>query len=278
MIVAATAKSAAPPIHQRARGLGRIGAYDDHARTRLRDLREEGCAKIRFPKTHDPSLQAVLINTAGGLTGGDRIDWHIDAGADARIVLTTQACERVYRTLDDPAEIAVAVTAGPLAHVDWLPQETILFERSALERTIDVHLAPDATFFAVEAVVLGRHAMGEDAPNARLADRWNVRRGEKLVHAEATRLGLDPGTERRSASLLDGALAFATLLYIGDDAGRRLDAIRPLLDKPTLGASMTGERLVLRAMAPSGMALRRMIAPLVANLSGAGALPRLWHI
>lgn len=263
------------PRLQRARGEGRIETQLIDGRTRLAALYQDGCAKIRLPNTHNESLQAVLINTAGGLTGGDELRWSARAASGARLVLTTQACERLYRSTGDDARIETRLDAGAGARLDWLPQETILFEGSRLARTLEADLAEDATFCAVEAVILGREAMGEDARGALLRDNWRVRRGGRLVHAEATRLSADP-RERDGLALLDGARAFATVLYVGDDAERLLEPVRALLTGRS-GASLIGERLIVRAIAESGLALRRIIAPIVARLSSAGALPRLWN-
>ncbi len=274
-MTAVTAIAETPRL-QRAQGEGHISTQLLDGRTRLRALYQEGAAKIRLPHTHDASLQAVLINTAGGLCGGDDIRWTAEAAPGARLVLTTQACERVYRSTGDDARLTTRLTAAAGARLDWLPQETILYEGGRLYRTLEVDLAPDATFCAVEAVLLGREAMGEDARGARLADRWRIRRGGKLIHAEATRLSADP-LERDALSLLDGASAFATVLYVGADAERKLDPIRALLAGHS-GTSVVGERLVVRATAESGLALRRIIAPIVAALSSAGSLPRLWML
>lgn len=264
------------PRHQRARGTGRIATHVLDGRTRLTTLYQEGCAKIRLPHSDDQSLQAVLINTAGGLTGGDVVDWEVSAAPGARMVLTTQACERVYRSLGDDATMRTRIEVGAGAHLDWLPQETILFEGARLNRRLEVDLAPDASFLAIEAILLGREAMGESARGARLSDNWRIRRNGKLIHAEATRLdGAD--LARDGISLLAGANAFTTLLYVGADAELKLERVRPLLSGGA-GASVIGERLVIRAMAPSGLALRRVITPIIAYLSGAGALPRLWHL
>lgn len=266
----------AKPTLQRARGEGRIATQVRDSHTHLTELYQDGCAKIRLPNTHNRALEAVLINTAGGLTGGDRIAWTANAAPDARLVLTTQACERVYRSTGDFAHVATYLTAAPGAHIDWLPQETILFEGSKLDRALDVDLAEGATFTAIEAILLGRQAMGEAARSALLRDTWRIRRNGRLIHAEATRLSADP-LERDGLSLLDGALAFATLLYIGPDAARKLDPIRALLpEKSRAGASVIGERLVVRTIAESGLALRRMIVPVIAMLSASGSLPRLW--
>ena len=217
------------------------------------------------------------MNTAGGLTGGDHMRWTAEAAPGAHLVLTTPACERIYRSLGTDATVETRLSAGPGARLDWLPQETILFEGARLDRRLEVDLAADATFLAVEAVLLGRTAMGEAAMSGRLADAWRIRRDGRLVHAEATRLSAD-AAERQSVSLLAGNLAFATVLYLGADAPRRFEAVRALSDHPGLGSSLTHERLVIRALAPSGLALRRAIVPIIAALSGAGSLPRLWNI
>ncbi|MDR3474016.1 MAG: urease accessory protein UreD [Devosia sp.] len=262
---------------QRARGLGRVTTQLLDGRTRIAQLYQEGAAKIRLPNTHDNGLQAVLMNTAGGLTGGDHLQWHAEAAPGGHLVLTTPACERIYRSLGTDATVETRLAAGPGARLDWLPQETILFEGSRLDRRLDVDLAEDATLLAVESVLLGREAMGEAARDSRLVDNWRIRRGGRLIHAEATRLSAD-ALERDSLSLLSGALAFATILYVNADAPRRLEAVRALPDQSGLGSSAIGERLIIRALAPSGLALRRLIVPIIAMLSGVGALPRLWSL
>ena len=168
----------------------------------------------------------------------------------------------------------LVVEAG--AHLDWLPQETILYDDGELERSLEVDLAGDASFTAVETVLLGRLAMGETAPRARFSDRWRVRRDGRLLHAEATRLSGTRG-ERDGLSLLSGAAAFATVLHVGSGLDRRLDAVRPLLPQ-TGGASVVGERLVIRMIAANGLALRRSLVPIIAVLSSAGSIPRLWSL
>jgi urease accessory protein len=266
-----------PPAMQRVRGEGRLVTQVIDGRTRISTLYQDGAAKIRLPHTHDRSLEAVLMNTAGGLTGGDRIAWSATAVPGSHLIVTTPASERVYRSLgtDAVVEIRLSVAAG--ARLDWLPQETILFEGARLNRRLEIDLAENASLLAVEAVLLGRRAMGEAAYDARLVDNWRIRRAGRLLHAEATRLSADR-RERDSLSLLAGAAAFATLLYIGNDAARRHQAIRELDPPPEIGSSLVGEKLVVRALAPSGLALRRAIVPIIDLLSGSGRVPRLWHI
>lgn len=268
-------------VLQRARGIGRISSKQGDGRTRLDTLFQEGCGKIRLPNTHSHSLEAVLINTAGGITGGDHLQWGAEVAAGGHMVLTTQACERSYRSTGDFAHVETRLQVGAGAHLDWLPQETILFAASKLDRTLEADLDEGATLTAIESVLLGRDAMGEDAADALLNDNWRIRRNGRLIHAEATRIAADP-RERASQSLLASNRAFATVLHVASTAERAealCVCVRELLPPgATIAASANGERLVIRAMAPTGLALRRLIVPVLIALSGAGNLPRLWHL
>ncbi len=269
------------PALQRARGSGRISTKQANHVTRLDRLFQEGCAKIRLPHTHSNALEAVLINTAGGLTGGDQMDWTAQIAAHGKVVLTTQACERIYRSLGSAARVRTRLHVGTDAHLDWMPQETILFAASQLDRRIEIDLADGASLTAVEAILLGRDAMGELALDARLRDNWRVRRNGRLIHAEATRLD-GSAAERSGLSLLAGKRAFATVLHIAptaDACTARLNRLRSILPQDgRIAASANGERLVVRALAQTGLALRHLIVPILAELSGAGTLPRLWHL
>lgn len=268
-------------VLQRARGVGGIGTQQRDGGTRLSTLYQDGCAKIRLPNTHSRALEAVLINTAGGLTGGDRMQWSADLAPGGHMVLTTQACERVYRSIGGPAFVETRLTVGAGAHLDWLPQETILFASSQLDRRIEIDLAEGASLTAIEAILLGRDAMGETALDARLRDNWRVHRSGRLLHAEATRLGGTP-EERDGLSLLSGRRAFASVLHVApsaDQCAATLARLRALLPHDgRIAASANGERLVIRALAQTGLALRRLIVPILSELSGAGSLPRLWHL
>lgn len=267
----------AEPSHQRARGEGALTTRLRDGRTHIGRLYQEGSAKLRFPNTHGPHLEAVLINTAGGLTGGDDLRWSAEAAPGTRLTLTTQACERIYRSLGPFAEVRTRLTVAAGAHLDWLPQETILFESSRLRRSLEIDLAPGASLCAMEAVLLGRDAMGETARAAQLRDSWRISQNGRLVHAEATRL-TGAEEERDAPSLLAGARAFATLLYIGPEAERKQADVAMPVARGRAGASRMGDRLVVRVLADSGLDLRRLIIPILSKLAGAGALPRLWHL
>ena len=280
MMPGATARRPSRP--QRARGVARLQIRADRGGSQLQRLFQEGCAKIRFPTAALGDRDAVLINTAGGVTGGDCFDWTIEVGDNARCTALTQACEKAYRSDGDTARIGVKLTVGAGGRLDWLPQETILFDHARLERTFEINLADDARFLAVEAVILGRRAMGETVTQAHLLDRWRVRRDGELIFADAFRLASEAASLIGPTALLDGAGAYALVLLAGGEAETRLDAVRTALeavkDAGRFGVSAFGGKLICRISAPDGVGLRRALLPVMAVLRDGAAPPRLWMV
>ncbi|WP_325166409.1 urease accessory protein UreD [Thermohalobaculum xanthum] len=243
--------------------------------SRLADLYQSGSARCLLPQG-EPAATAVLINTAGGITGGDRFAWHARTGAGAELVLATQTAERAYRA--QPGEVGrvdVTLELSPGARLDWLAQETILFDGSALERCLRVEMAEDAHLLVVEPVVLGRAAMGEQVTQAHFADRWEIRRGGRLIRAEATRLSGPVAEIAARPAVLAGQRAFATILYAAPDAERKLSMAREFLPKNCAGASYLRETLSIRLAAPDGAHLRSALRHLLAGLRDR-PLPRVW--
>jgi urease accessory protein len=268
----------ANPALQRAQGAGRIAVKAEDGVSRLARLYQDGCAKIRLPTDHAArGLEAVLINTSGGLTGGDRMAWGVDAEAGARLTLTTQACEKIYRARDGRAEVALSLNAQAGARIDWLPQETILFDGAALSRTLKADLAQDVRLLAVEAVVLGRTAMGETVRRGSLRDRWRIRREGKLVFADDLRLEGPIAEVTALAPMLAGGKAFASLLLVADDAERFLAAVRQAIGASG-GASAFDGKLFARIVATDGLSLRRALLPAIAALRDGEPCPRVWRL
>ncbi|MEM9196586.1 MAG: urease accessory protein UreD [Pseudomonadota bacterium] len=269
-----TAAGVAP--QPRAVGRARIGLRDG----KLADLYQQGSARIMLPVAPGPGLEAVIVNTAGGITGGDRFSYAGDAQG-GRLVLATQTAERLYRA--QPGQIGrldTSLTVAPGARIDWLPQETIVFDRAALDRRLSVSLQGDAVFTAVEPLILGRAAMGETVRAAQVTDHWEIRRDGALVYAEAFRLTGDIAAATAGPGTLAGQRALATLLHIGPDAASLLDPLRARLgqiDAVLGGASLRDGCLIARLVAPDGLALRRGLAQALPCLLGR-ALPRVWQI
>jgi urease accessory protein len=257
---------------QRAHGVGRVETCTDG----LVSLHQAGSAKIRFARSDDDVREAVLINTAGGLTGGDRFAWDIALRPGAKLRAVTQACEKSYRSLGPPAEIEIALNLGQDAVLEWLPQETILFEGSSVRRRFEVDLGPGARLLAAEAVILGRHAMGEDDVEVSLRDRWRVRRAGRLIFADDVRLTGRSG-QRDGPTLLAGARAFASVLLVAEDAEARAEHLRALLGEDG-GVSAFDGKLFCRVLSADGASLRRRLTAVIGLLRDGRATPRLWTV
>ncbi|HHB83036.1 MAG TPA: urease accessory protein, partial [Devosia sp.] len=168
------------PALQRSFGNGEIRYGKDG----LRGLFQQGCTKILLPETYGDPPQAVLVNTAGGLTGGDRLGLDCSLGAGASLCVTSQTAERVYRSCGGEAQVTNRLRLGEDSSLEWLPQETILFDQSRLRRLLEVHMEENSRLLALESFVLGRRAMGETLANAQLSDQWRIWRGGKPVYAD----------------------------------------------------------------------------------------------
>ena len=251
---------------QRARGRAEVVLRDG----RLRDLGQSGCAKALLPRTAGPA-EAVFLNTSGGLTGGDRVAYALSVEA-GRAVGTTQAAERLYASAAGAAEVQARLSVGPGARLDWLPQETIAFDRGALRRRTVVDLAPGATVLLSEMLVLGRRAMGESVRTLDLTDRREIRRDGRPVWSEPLRV-TGAVIARGTRALLGGARALATLVLAGpgaQDAAARLGPYEGV----EAGASGWDGRCVLRMRAADPAPLRRALASAILALGG--AIPLVW--
>lgn len=265
------------PIHtaplERVNGRVRVGVERRRGASRLADLYQAGSAKALLPKVPGEIPHITVINTAGGLTGGDRYRVQLSVGAGSAAVAATQTAERIYRSAGGQAETEISLSVGAGGSLAWLAQETILFEGARLSRRIEADVGPGGRLLIVEPLVLGRLAMGEAPETLDLADRWRIRRDGTLLHAEATRL-TGPISARRGAAALGDATALATVLYVAEDAEDRLDRVRRTLG-PRAGASAWGGRLVVRLMHTDPHALRQALLTLMPTLYD-GALPRVW--
>ncbi|MDX7951708.1 urease accessory protein UreD [Lichenihabitans sp. Uapishka_5] len=273
--------AAAPPNH--AEGLLRARFASIGGRTRVLDLREAGGYRMRFPKVPagpSSAYEAVCINTGGGMVGGDRLGLDFACGPGAALTLTTQSAEKMYGSAGATTQVSTALDVEAGGRLDWLPQETILFDRARFARTLDVRLAPDATFLALEALVFGRLAMGETMRTGLVRDRWRVQRGGRLVFAEDLRLEGPVEALLDRPALGGGARAFATLLLVASDAEARLEPLRaalaPLGEGVDWGASAWNGLLSWRAAAVSPERLRRSIVAALDHLRGQPA-PRVWQ-
>ena len=272
-----TATSAAAELlfaANRAEGRISLEVTADDGVTRRRRVAEQGSLRVRFPGPAGGPLEAMLVNTAGGMAGGDRFAVEVAAGRDAQLLVGTAAAEKVYRSTGPATEVAVTLAIAAGARLVWLPQETILFDGARLARRIDVAMEEGASLVLAEAMVFGRSAMGERVETGALTDCWRVRVGGRLVFAEALRLEGAIATILGEAAVANGGCAVATVLLVpGGD--REVAAVREQDFSGEVGISAWNGIAVARLCAPDGAVLRRDLSALLAALATAPR-PKLW--
>lgn len=258
----------------RAHGRIRAGFALSRGATRLARLHQAGCAKAMLPPA--PGCEMVLLNTSGGLTGGDRIEVSVTQDAGTRLTVTSQTAERAYRSTSGRARVSARFTLAAGAHLDLLPQETILFERAALAREQEIALTGNATCLWAETLILGRAAMGEVVRRLDLSDRRRITRDGRPIFIENLQLDDALLRGRDRPATLAGCRALSTLVLVAPDAADRLAPARAALGDAGAASAFDG-KLVARLMAGDGFALRQTLMRLIGALRP-GPLPRVWQI
>jgi urease accessory protein len=274
MLMVSPRPPAAVPAFVRAEGGVRLVFGATPRGTAPLTIAESGGYRVRFPRTRE----GVLINTGGGMTGGDRMQVDVTVGGGAAAVLTTQAAEKIYRSDGPETGIAAALVLERESRLAWLPQEQILFDGARLARKLDVAMAPDAALTLVESVVFGRFASGEAVEEGAFRDRWRVRRGGRLVLAEDVHLdGRIAATLGRPAAA-NGARALATFLHVAPDAENRLEPARAALEGASCECGVTAfdGMLLARFLAADPQGLRADLARFVEAFRGE-PMPRSWQ-
>ena len=265
---------------QRVDGAARVAVVDGA----VRELYQRSPCRVLFPRIDGrDGAEIVFLNIAGGIAGGDRLSYSLSLSGKARATGTTQAAEKVYRAIDRAASVTTRIAASDGAAVEWLPQETILFDGARLDRTTEVSVADGASALALEWLVLGREARGETVRGGEIVDSWRVRIDGRLVFADTFRLDGDIASLAARPALLGGCRALATIVYAAPDAHRPLERARAALEALPLraGATVAGGVLVARLAAESAGTLREGVIRFLMALRGAiGAFPpvppRVW--
>lgn len=243
----------------------------------IADLAERGGYRLKFPNSHRPRAEAVIINTGGGVVGGDRVSFDMALAPGANVAVTTQASERIYRSVAPASEIEVTLDVGEAARLAWLPQETILFSGARLKRRFEVDVAAGAEALLVESMVFGRMASGEEMADGLLHDVWRVRRSGGLVYADSARLDGNIGELLRRPAVAGGTRAMAVMLWIAPDAESRLEAVREVLAgaRSKAAASAWNGLMAVRFLASALQELRTDVARVAEHLLGE-PMPRVW--
>lgn len=245
--------------------------------SQLASLRQSGSFRVLFPRD-DSGVSAVLLNTAGGVTGGDRFKVKAEAGAGSRLSVTTQAAERIYRALPESVgEVANTLRVAGGAQLHWLPQETILFDGCALSRRLEVDLAASARFVMVEPVCFGRGASGEVIEHGYFSDRVTIRRAGQQIYRDGVMLSGAIDQQLSRPAVAAGGRAMASIVCVGPEAEACLGAARAIMGRFGGVSLLTPDVLVGRIVAEDAYVLRQSLVPLL-NLLTNDQLPKCWRL
>jgi len=269
---------------QRADGCCRIVLSGSETGTRIEDVFERSPIRVMFPRNgHSVMEEAVLINTAGGIAGGDRLECSVAALPGASMAVTSQAAEKVYRALNEPARIKTSLKAYKSARLAWLPQETITFNRARLHRTTEIELFSGSELLALEWLVLGRAAHGEIVVGGSITDSWRVKKDDRLIWADNFRITNETFAQTNRKALLSDCRAIATLIYFGPDLDKRMECLRESLLslECDCGVTLVGGLVVARFAAKQSadlkVALRSFLSQLETELGpGPFRVPKMW--
>jgi len=268
-----------PPMQrqQRARGVAELTVKSVDERSHIDRLYQQGCAKIRIPQSTRPDIEAIMINSSGGLTGGDRVDWTIRVKENASATITTQACERVYKSVGGSANTTIKIDVEDGSKLSWLPQETILFNQGNLKRNINVDIADSSEVLIIEPLIIGRQAMGEDVADGQFQDSWRIFKNGALFHSEEFHLGPCVSDQLAGKFTADDQRAMATVFFMSPLAESHLSTVRTLLGESG-GASFWNGKLIARLVAKDGYLLRQNLVPLIKLLNFQAHMPKVWSL
>lgn len=278
-----TAKSSDKDL-QRAEGISRIVVGGSGKGTHIVDIYQKSPTRVLFPKIgHDTAQEAVLVNTSGGVAGGDCLESTVTALGSGSIAVTTQAAEKIYGALDEYACITTKLKVSNAARLAWLPQETIVFNHARLCRRTEIELSSESELLALECLVLGRAARGEKLSAGAVLDTWQVKKNGRLQWCDTFRLTDEVFSRLSRKALLSDSTALATLLYFGPELEARLQLIRTqsVSFDCQCGASQVGGMVVARLAARSSFELKAALRNLIEELGktlapGPFRVPKMW--
>jgi urease accessory protein len=269
---------------QRSDGFARLILAGSAHGTRIVDIFQRSPIRIMFPGIRGaPVEEAVVVNTAGGIAGGDRLEFAVTLLANASVTVTSQAAERVYRALNEPALIETRLKICKAARLAWLPQETIAFNGGRMRRNTEIEISAGAELLALEWLVLGREAHGEEMVGGQITDGWQVRLDGRLIWADRFRATGDVFPRLRSRALLADFKAIGTLIYFGPDAQARVQFLRDLAPQLQCHCATTAlsglviTRLAARAVSELKAGLREILLQFERTLAqGPFRIPKMW--
>lgn len=250
----------------------------DGGPTRVQRLGERGGYRLAQPESRGEPREVLLVNTGGGVAGGDRVELRYAIGDGADVLHTTSSAERVYRSAGDRSHIDIHLELAPRARLDWSPHQTIVYGGGALERSLSVDMDATSRLLIVELLSFGRPGSKESGQSTYISDQWRIRRNGRLVFAEALKIDEPMAELLGRPAVGGGARASAIVLLAAPGGPDFLDPLRTLIaDMPDCGVSSWRGLVAVRMLAHDAGDLVRRLGPVITLLSGR-PLPRAWAI
>lgn len=269
---------AATPLDQpRAIGAAVVSSKVGPRGSCIDGLRQSGALKLLFPQGRS-ALETIVINTAGGVTGGDRFSIEATAGVGSHLSMTTQAAERAYKAqTGQTGRIRTRLHAKAQSTLFWLPQETILFDGACINRCLTVDVEPSAQLLMVEPILFGRQAMQEDVRDIAFRDRIEINQAGMPIYRDGIFLAGDAAAHLDRPAVGNGARAMASVIYIAPNASAQITPLRRILMNKGGASLLRKDLLALRLLAKDGFSLRQALLPCLDLLSN-NTLPQSWRL
>lgn len=275
----------AEPIFAGWRAELELGFARSGAKTVLARRRHDGplvVQKALYPEG-DSVCHAIVVHPPGGIAGGDRLEIGIEAGAGSQVLVTTPGAGKWYRTAGPEASLTATLEVAAGATLEWLPQETIVFDGARARLATEVRLQGDAGYIGWEIACLGRTGSGERFATGESRFSSAILRDGRPLWLERGCVG-GGSALMASAAGLAGQPVFGTLAAAFPAVGRaQLEACRGVSPHEGLGATtLLPGVLLARYLGASTESARRWFTALWRILRPACAgreavEPRIWR-
>ncbi len=250
-------------------------------RTVLAHRRHVGPLMVQRPFYPEGGICHVyLLHPPGGVVGGDTLELQLQAEAGSHALITTPAATKFYRAGPHPFSSLRQQLQVNDATLEWLPQETIVFDGARARSCTRVDLTGNSQFIGWEIFCLGRPVVQEQFRVGELHQDFLLYRDGRPLLLDRLRLVGDSPALSARWGLADAQAMGTMLMYPGGDAD--LAALRAVQVKDVRFAlTLVGGVLHCRALSAQAEAIRRLFTELWLQLRhsllGRVALaPRIW--
>ena len=267
-------------------GKGYISFESKDEKTYLKDLYQKNPVKILFPKKLSNEINtAAFVTTSGGIVGGDKLDIIVKTCKKSEVQLYQQAAEKVYKNHKKPSIINISLTSEEGSWLEWLPQETILFENSNYIKKNSLHVNTNGRLMVGEILFLGRHAMGEINTKATIREIWEIFFDDRLIWLDNFYID-DMDYIVKHPAGLNGANAFASIFYISANVSNYIDEARKIINEFTnirIGITVVDNVFICKILSCDQYLLRKNYGIIWAKFrklfgNYQAILPRLWYV